>query len=289
MEDKSTKVLKGCGYGCGALTIIVILVAAGSYFFVKSKVDSLEELETELTNLEKEHGTIYNYSPELDGSIKPERIEIFLSLRDTLVPVKEVLLKSINEVTADVEILEEDESFWNIFDLIGSGFGVIPDLLNYYKKRNELLLKNKMGLGEYYYIYSMAYYSWLKRSPGDGPKFKLSDNDSRIVKFSEEKSDENFGENIIEQRKERITRDMNRLFRRLYDNQLNKIINSDSQIPFRNTLEKEINALKENTDRLPWEDGVPEIINGSLLPYKDKLLLSYSTLLNPVELIPIKK
>ena len=49
----------------------------------------------------------------------------------------------------------------------------------------EALLEVGMGPGEYMYVYSVAYYSWLGKSPADGPSFTLvgddGDNQGRQV------------------------------------------------------------------------------------------------------------
>ena len=51
-------------------------------------------------------------------------------------------------------------------------------------------------------------------------------------------------------------------------------------------IEYEIEALEEDQNRLPWEDGLPREIRNSLDPFKSLLLESYNAMLNPFELIP---
>ena len=60
------------------------------------------------------------------------------------------------------------------FKAFGAGLSLVGGIVDLLQQRNQALLKEDMGLGEYLFIYSTAYYAWLGMSPGDGPPFQLS-------------------------------------------------------------------------------------------------------------------
>ena len=137
-----------------------------------------------------------------------------------------------------------------------------------------------MGLGEYSYIYVLAYYSWMGRSPADGPPFRLV-GDSREVRGWDE---EHWGKvdefDVREDRMERMLRTVNRQVLPMLRNQLADL---DAAGPWRQALEAEIAAMEADPLRLPWADGVPEVIERSLAPFHDRLDQSYSEQCNALE------
>ena len=61
------------------------------------------------------------------------------------------------------------ERLKSVFQVMGSGVGMAQDIGHLFEARNQALLDKGMGIGEYTYIYILAYYSWLGHSPDDGP------------------------------------------------------------------------------------------------------------------------
>jgi hypothetical protein len=53
---------------------------------------------------------------------------------------------------------------------------------------------------------------------------------------------------------------------------------------WRQALAAEIKAMETDKNRLPWQDGVPAVIEASLKPFKERLEASYSAMTNPLEL-----
>ena len=295
MSNNTSKWLMGCGIGCGVLIMLIIIVVATGYFFVKDKITNLKELEESSEILEEKYGSVRDFCPAPDGSIKAERIEAFLSVRDSLALIREEMTRSIGSITDNIQRAErEEESFWNVLTIIRKGVGAIPQLFEYYKVRNEALLQAEMGLGEYYYIYVIAYYSWLGKSPEDGPKFQLMGGDNRRYRFewdeediTDENSHSSYEENVKEERRYRIIRRVQRMFLPMLRCQLNQLKESSS-IRFKQSWQKalttEIETLENKSQRLPWQDGLPDVIKASLNPFREQLKASYSAMLNPVEL-----
>ena len=55
-------------------------------------------------------------------------------------------------------------------------------------------------------------------------------------------------------------------------------------IAWRERLAAEIAALEADERRLPWADGLPEILEASLRPFRDRLETSYSPMINLFEI-----
>jgi len=53
---------------------------------------------------------------------------------------------------------------------------------------------------------------------------------------------------------------------------------------WREVLETEIKVLESDRFRMPWQDGLPEVIESSLKPFHQRLEEGYSRLLNSLEI-----
>jgi len=291
MEKTTSKWLMGCGIGCGAIIIIAIIVIVGAYFFVKDKVDYVKEIEATSEELEDRYGQVRDFTPDPSGAISPDRIETFLTIRENTEFLRNRMERHFESFSGDIEDVEqEDESFWTIVNLVKKGIGIIPKIVEYYRERNEILLGEGMGLGEYYYIYVIGYYSWLNKSIEDGPKFPLMDSDEfgnfKWQNFDENYQDyEEFGEDVRDKRKRRIIRKIHRVIVPMMERQLRELMDEQNRdSAWQNTLESEIELLDESSRRIPWEDGLPEVIEISLQPYRDRFETSYNAMVNPLEI-----
>ena len=167
---------------------------------------------TELTTdkLIESYGEARDFQPDPEGIIASNRIETFLAVRDSIALISEHLDSTINDLTNNIDRIEkEQKSFWNVMRLIGKGVGTIPQLAEFYNARNNALLNTEMGLGEYYYIYVLAYYSYLGKSPGDGPDFRIVEDSNRGGAYTfqfDDNEDESYDEEdeeYIDTREER--------------------------------------------------------------------------------------
>jgi len=286
MEPKKSsstkKWLIGCGIGCGAVVIIIIILVVGGVFFVKNMVNSFEESEDILKELIEKYGEIDDYSPSPSGDIKRNRMEAFLKAR-------EMLQTEINDLEKIIDILsgedtqkqiEEQESA-GVFKKIRTGIGLIPKIAEFLKKRNQALIKVKMGIGEYYYIYTIAYYCWLDKPITDGLPINIDENNEFDYQNWEDQES-------IEIRRDLAVRRLNKMILPMLKNQYEKLMENPKREISRHwqmALKKEIEAMEENRYRLVWQDGLPQVIVDSLQPFKERLESSYSDSLNNIELI----
>jgi hypothetical protein len=161
-SSTASKWLIGCGIGCGVVILLLIFAGVGGYFFVRNIVEGFEETEAITDSLMERYGEIKDFCPDPGGIIKPERLEAFLSVRNSMEPVKEELENSIGILSDEEgESQFKEEPSPGVLTKIKIGFGIIPMIAEFYTKRNQALLDAEMGLGEYYFIYVVSYYSWL--------------------------------------------------------------------------------------------------------------------------------
>ncbi len=298
MSSTTSKWLIGCGIGCGVVILLIIIVIGVGYVLIRDTVDDFKEAETSMEVLTEMHGRVEDFTPEMDGNIPTYRIDAFLAVRDSLDWLREEMVNSITKITDDIEDVKDSEKpFWRVLGIIRKGFGAIPQMAEYYTSRNYALLNNEMGLGEYYYLYTIVYYAWLERSPGDGPDFRIMGDDERYqgIRWDEDESEDEEGdwernkEDVREERKYRLTRKVRKMVLPMMRRQLELVEDaptSQYSRAWRLALENEIEAMRDDRDRMPWQDGLPEVMESNLRRYREQLLASYNETLNPLELSP---
>jgi len=298
MSNNTTKWLTGCGIGCAVIIAIVVLIIMVGYMFIKNAVNEFEETETSTELVEEKFGYADEYCPQADGKIDADRIETFLAVRDSMAGVSAELENTLHAIAGEIEKAENKENnpLNMVMKMIGKGIKAIPLIAEFYKERNYALLDADMGLGEYYYIYVLAYYSYLDKAPEDGPDFQLTgDRKDGKNNWRFDDSEENleiYKTRVRKERREKVIKKINRLFIPMLSCQLKELEMSGSVTQKRSMkrkIENEIETLNENQDRIPWQDGLPEAIKLSFEPFKLRLNESYNEMINAVELNPGRK
>jgi len=282
MEKSTKKWFIGCGIGCGAIVVILLVLLALGFFFVKDMVYKLEETG-ELTNSLKDlYGEIEDYTPPSDGRISYERMEAFLYVRESMAAVRERLDHSISilDSARKQEGREDVRIPGQVFRAFKAAFGLFPGIGDFYAHRSQALLEIEMGLGEYMYIYILSYYSMLEKSPGDGPDFHLVQGDKEW-RFDDWDKEDN-----IEERNVKMTERINQLLLSMLKNQLSQLdspATTSGEDEWRGAFLAEIQALEGDVRRIPWQDGLPFVIEASFRPFLTRLENSYSSMANVLE------
>lgn len=291
MEKTSSRILMGCGIGCGVLVVVFIVAIIAGYFFIKDTIRSSEEIELSRQMLEDRYGKVVDYTPSIDGKIQNERLNLFVQIRDSLKVVSKEFENSVENFTYDITETERDESVFNVFGTISSGVGLIPAMTDFYYKRNTVLFDLGMSLGEYSYYYSLIYYCYFKEYPGDGPIFPLEQNSSQDFNIMEmEKQEQKYGslekmgEEVLLERNERMRKKVNRIFRNFYQNVIDKMNKENIDNQWKEKITEQIAKLKGDLKRLPWEDELPDEILRSIEPFEIQLEGSYNKMANILEL-----
>ena len=281
-KNSSGKLLTGCAIGCGVVMLILILAGVGLYTYINHKIENVEELDRISTEIEEQYGRVENYVPYSDTPVSQARLETFILIRDSLMNNSVEFIEAINKMSDSIENEEpgnDNSSFWNVVDIISSGIGIIPHIINYFYEKAYWQREYKMGYGEYYYLYVTCYYSFLKKSPEDGPLFQFSEEKNIEFKYEEEDKVQ-YGKEVVEQREILIRRKVNEMFVNYFENLLrNGIMNGN----YEQLVINELSNLKNNKYSIPWENGIPDLLKNILEPYRTRLENSYSEMLNPLE------
>lgn len=249
MSGQSSKWLKGCGIGCGLAVLLVILgTVGGGLVMMRPFREAIETREV----LDERFGDQSVYTPAPDGSVAPERMEAFLSVRSALLGVcvafraKQGALDEMEQFD-EVENPPKKELFRALFRATKGVMGMGPLMGKFFRLRNESLLAAEMGLGEYTYIYVLAYTEMLQGESGsEGGLFSSDRLSGRI-------------------------RGVLAGFLRRQLEALRAEPDADSRGDEIEALAAEIRAFEEDRDAVPWQDGLPPAIASSFAPYRERL------------------
>jgi hypothetical protein len=286
MAGTGKKWFIGCGIGCGLVILMTAGIGTVGYFGVKRFSDRADRIEETFDRMDTEYGHPSEFTPQMDGRIPSDRMGVFLAVRDGMRPVQQ-------EVSGLFRTLDgEDNSGWMAKAKAGMKF--IPSLLIFIEDRNQIMLDHGMGVGEYQYIYSLAYYGLLGKDPSDGPGFTVASDDDddqeenwRWEVTAGTKDDE---EETRAKREREVRRFVNRVQSRVLANQLEAL---DAHVgdldgldfdTWRAELAAEAAAMDRESLRLLWEEGLPAQTRTSLEPYRDRLDATYDDMTSILEM-----
>ena len=284
-RSTASKWLIGCGIGCGVVIILAIILGVSGFFFVRNIVEGFKETETLMDAITERYGKAEEFCPDPEGVIRSGRLEAFLTVRRAMVPAAEELEKSLNILSYDRREKEfQEEPAPGTLTKIRTGFRMVPQIAEFYRSRNQALLDAEMGLGEYYFIYTISYFSWLGKSPADGPPFQIvsDEGEGRSIVYRRRRRE------TIEDRLDYMLKRISRQILPMLQNQYAKLTERDitrAQESWRKLLASEIDAMESDRFRLPWQDGLPEVLKGSLSPFRGRLEDSYNATLNAFEIV----
>jgi hypothetical protein len=204
--------------------------------------------------LEQDYPTLESYQPRLDGRIAAERLAVFLRVREALLPACSELsdvVASLDGAVGEMNALEEKEGEPGIKDVpwlaigrtVGSAFSLPPAIGRFAKARNEALLQEKMGFGEYAWIFSAAY---SHTTPEEGVLQR--------------------GEVEFDDPSERVRSNVIGMMRRaLASIEAQESPPQESQA-FAEALREELAALDADPARTLWAEGLPGPLAASIEP-----------------------
>jgi hypothetical protein len=277
MEESTKRWVSGCAVGCVVAIAIVALALVAGYLGVKKMVRHAQQIETTMDAVTQRYGGISEFHPPPSGAIPAERLEAFLRVRQLTLADRQPLEQALAALSGTGS--SGPEGLPHGLGSIRAGFGVLPRAMTYLNRRNEALLDAGMGLGEYLYLYSLAYPCWLGTPVDDGPPFVGSAPAARWETAAAAADPE--------RRREQVRESLNRTLLPMLRHQLEDLLAAaepDGDASWVGQLRGEIEALERDPLRLPWQDGLPQPTAASLAPFRDRLEASYSRLCNPIEL-----
>jgi hypothetical protein len=242
MSADKTSAKKTWRTGCGYVVASLFFFAGVTGFMALRPVREAKRGEQDLND---RFGEFSSYSPAPDGSVAADRIEAFIAVRERL----REPCASFQERRDRMEELSrlEEEGEWSSEDILDGfkaavGFG--PGFLNLMRTRNNALSDVGMGLGEYSYIYVLAY--------GD----QLS---SLLEEMSRDR--------LIKPRTRRELAQI--LFNQLASPAARGSDGLDGHL--RAAVQEEIVALDSGAHAFPWQDGLPPLVEASIAPFEERL------------------
>lgn len=265
--------LAGCAIGCTAVTVVLVVFAVVGYLYVRDSFHGIEKAGKTHAALVERHGEPEDFVPPPDGSIPAPRLDLFLSMRELLTDRRSALEELFSQFPPG-EVLE-DEGFFNVVRILKALADMIPPIIDYVEARNRLLLESDMGLGEYLYIYCVAYYSWLGHQPEDGPVLARGEGAGRERLFGGE--DSTFAP-------QKVRRRYRQFMLAVTSGQLSALPEDDPAGAWREELRREIRRFQTRPGSLLWEGGLPAALEASLAPYRKPLEATYNRSINCFEL-----
>ena len=263
MAGTGKKWLIGCGAGCGGFILLIILISVGGSLWMMKPMNAAVDSQK---ILDEKFGSRDTYVPP-PGGITPDRMEAFLVVREALLPSCE----KFREIALDfdeMERLDSDEDVSTgqalkaVGGLMGSVTGMVAEMGRFTEVRNEALLAQGMGHGEYVWIFVLAYHSWLGHQPGTTVESDAT---------------------------EELSRNERKVIRRLMRNHAEALTEA-GLAGQAEPWEKEILRLERTESDVPFEGKeLPVELVASFQPYRDRLEAVYCVETAGFELNTIKK
>lgn len=257
------KWLIGCGIGCVALVLLAVIAGTGACYMFKDFAEDFQEVQASHSALIAEFGDPDEFIPATHGSMTPERIETFLAVRAGLEESRAKMHALFEKFPPD-----EGSGFMMFFKVAGGFAGMIGDIVDFVDARNNLLLDQRMGDGEYFYIYTVVYHSWLEHDLADGPMH----DGQRIF----DGADSTFGVN-------ESYRNYREFMLAVLRNQLDALPESADEA-WRTRLLEEIDTTDRDRRHVVWRGDLPPALEASLAPYRAELEAAYDAETNCFEL-----
>jgi hypothetical protein len=236
MAKKVSRWLLGCGIGCGVLLFVAIgMFGIGAYYYgeLSDGFDRAIEMRGEL---EEQYGGQDDYTPPPDGVPAPERLEAFLAVRESLRDYCQRWEATVGHIDSLDE--KEELSAGDLLKVFSSAWGIAPLLSEFSEARNQALLDAGIGLGEYTYLFVLAYYSL---APAKEPEAERPAPQNRRIRAA-----------LLEMlRRQAATA--------VEDPETSRL------------LEAEIAALEQDPERMLWEEGPPAAVAAAFEPYRQRI------------------
>jgi hypothetical protein len=275
MSNTTTKVLAGCGVGCLLITVAAGGVAWMGYRWARTAVEAVEAAERAESQLEEEYGAVRDFLPLNEGRIPAERMETFLSVRQATQPQRQALADSISGLAP----AEDEGRTVGGIRAARAGISMAPRILELARARNEALLEVGMGKGEYAWTYWLTYHAWLGHPAGES---LLND-----IMETRSEWDGSMHMHIDGMETEEITRRRRRDLRAILENLEQELAIRSGTSELHDLVAAELAAMDDDSHRVPWQDGLPDVFAVGLDPYRDRLEASYSPATNPFELLEL--
>ncbi len=249
--------------GCLLIVIALVFITASGIYFSTAGIRDAKRLEQTLID---RYDWANNYTPSLDGAIPPQRVEKFIRVRQAV----QTQCRDYQAVLTSIANLDKIDSNQDTtaseaastgMEGFKSAFSAGPKMIKFSNTRNQALVDEEMGIGEYVYIYLTAYGQQLaseSASPYSGMEEAYLSPRAR------------------------------KEFVQMLNNQLAAIKASGEQTSNADLvvhLRQEIEALETGSRLSPWPNGPVGAARESLTPYQQELAELYCPGVVKIELL----
>jgi len=245
------------------IVLVALMAGTGACYLFKDFAEDFEGVKASQDALVAEFGDYDQFTPAADGSVAPERMQAFLAVRGGMQESRAKLHELFAKFPPD-----EGSGVMMFFKVIGGLAGMIGDAVEYIDARNNVLLDSGMGYGEYLYIYTGVYYSWLERDLADGPMH----DGQRVF----DGGDSTFGVNAS-------YKSYRKFMLAVLRNQLDALP-EDADEAWHVRLLQEIDATDRDRRHIVWRGDLPPALGASFEPFRAELEASYDETTNCFEL-----
>lgn len=259
MDEKHSGCLKQTAIGCAVLIALAVVFPIVLGVMMMAPFNRAVDARIEI---ERRFGPQEAFVPPPSGAPTPDRIEAFLEVRRAL-SVTCADFGHMEDQVRELESFDDQEEVSRMavikqaLSTSKSMMGMGPLIGNFFETRNQSLLDSEMGLGEFTYIYVLAYREQILDPPEDlqllGPRA--------------------------------INRRIRRALVSMLENQLQALEETAATAEEIDLLDNEIAALEEDSARIPWQEGLPPAIAGALAPHREELDALHCPATAPLELM----
>ncbi len=141
------------------VVVALVFVSVSGFYFLTAGIRDAKRIEQTLID---RYDWANKYTPAIDGSIAPERTEKFIRIRQAVQTNCTDYQAILNDLIKleNMEANEDSsasEAASTGMESLKSVFSAGPTMLAFSEARNQALLNEEMGIGEYMYIYLTAY------------------------------------------------------------------------------------------------------------------------------------
>jgi hypothetical protein len=251
---------QGCAIGCAALVAVSVVGVVGLTLSMRA---AFNDATADRTVLTERYGEVGSYTPAADGSVAADRMAAFLTVREALREVHAEVMR-VDGQMGDFERLAEDGeppmrvALPAVVRMSKAMMGLPRVFGEIESARNRALVEVGMGLGEYTYIYAMAYHDELM-DPAAGVHL--------------------FGSSAASSR---VRDELRGMIRRQLDAARTALGDEDPRVA---ALAAELDALDGDAGRIPWADGLPPEIAAGFAPFRERLEAGYSAAAAELDLL----
>jgi len=213
--------------------------------------------------LEQRFGDHEVFTPAIDGSVAGDRVSAFLAVREALAGIHSEI-EDVDREMGDFEEIADDgepalrEALPAVFRLTKTMLRLPWVFGEIERTRNRGLVEAGMGLGEYMYIYVVAYHDELISPESESNLFTASAANSRV------------------------RADLRGMIERQLEAARVEHAENDELVT---ALAAEWDALEADDRRIPWQNGLPAQIADSFSAYRQRLDATYSAAAAEFELL----